>query len=161
MLPDLLSGKLKAVIVGTAAGTLSASLGYYYAKPTNKFWETLFQVGLTPHKLLPNDYKSLIEYGIGLTDLAKQEAGMDSSLSKKAFDKSSFVEKINNYSPKFVCFNGKRAVQEFLDRKVDYGLQEEAIGSTKLFVAHSTSGANAHWDINSWEGFAALVRRLS
>ena len=47
MLPDYLSPGLKVVFVGTAAGERSAARGHYYAGRGNKFWELLWEAGLT------------------------------------------------------------------------------------------------------------------
>jgi TDG/mug DNA glycosylase family protein len=59
-----------------------------------------------------------------------------------------------------LCFNGKRAAQEFFKGKaVDYGPQTERIGWTSVFVAPSTSAAaNAFWDMRCWRELAALVQ---
>ena len=60
------------MIVGTAAGRVSARRGLYYAG--NRFWRTLHEVGLTPIELRPGEHGKLLDYGIGLTDLAKGDA---------------------------------------------------------------------------------------
>lgn len=160
MLPDLLAKNLDAVIVGTAVGSQSAKYGYYYSNPSNKFWATLHLVGLTPYQIPPKDYLLLLRYGIGLTDLVKKQAGMDTTLSKSLFDTEGFLEKIVKTTPKLACFNGKNAAKEFLAlKKVNYGLQHQTIGPTKLFVAPSTSGAAQRWwHLNAWFEFARLVK---
>ena len=55
-LPDVVLPGLKVVFCGTAAGTRSAQVGAYYAGRGNKFWRTLFQVGLTPRPLDPHEF---------------------------------------------------------------------------------------------------------
>jgi TDG/mug DNA glycosylase family protein len=49
-LADLLATDLRVVFVGTAAGRRSAALGHYYAGRGNRFWRTLFDIGLTPRR---------------------------------------------------------------------------------------------------------------
>ena len=71
MLPDVLDSKLKVVFCGTAAGNRSASLQQYYVGQGNKFWNTLFQIGLTAKQLNPSEFNTLLSFGIGLTDLVK------------------------------------------------------------------------------------------
>ena len=71
MLPDLLAQELDVVICGTAVGHKSASLRQYYAKPGNKFWPTLYKIGLTPRILSPAEYRELLIYKVGLTDLER------------------------------------------------------------------------------------------
>ena len=157
MLPDLLRPNLKLVVCGTAAGRRSAQLQQYYAGHGNKFWRTLYEVGLTSTQLSPREYERLLEVDIGLTDLVKGKSGMDDDLAARDFGSNRLVKIVNEYTPKVVCFNGKRAAEEFLLRGVDYGLQHEAVGLTRFFVAPSTSSAaNAYWDIIWWRKLADL-----
>ena len=86
ILPDVLMSGLKIVFCGTAAGNESARQGAYYAHPGNKFWRTLHVIGLTPRKLRPAEFAEVLEYGIGLTDLAKYVSGNDDTLSPRDFD---------------------------------------------------------------------------
>jgi double-stranded uracil-DNA glycosylase len=158
MLPDLLRSNLKLVICGTAAGTRSAILQEYYAGKGNKFWRTLFEIGLTGEQLLPKQYDKLLEYNIGLTDLVKNKSGMDSTLLRSDYGSESLLIKIKEYKPKILCFNGKRSAEGFLLRSVDYGLQTEVIENTKLFIAPSTSNsANGFWDMSYWKKLTELL----
>lgn len=55
MLPDYLRPRLDVVFVGTSVATTSLSRGHYYSGPGNKFWEFLWDAGLTGERLLvPN-----------------------------------------------------------------------------------------------------------
>src|SRR5664279_83515 len=94
MLPDLLADRLNVVFCGTAVGAASARQGAYYADPRNAFWRTLHLAGFTPKQLQPIDYKDLLLFRIGLTDLAKQIAGNDEVLSKGHFDCKGLKTKI-------------------------------------------------------------------
>jgi TDG/mug DNA glycosylase family protein len=151
MLPDLLKPDLKIVFCGTAAGTRSDRLQEYYAGKGNKFWCTLFVINLTDELLFPSQYEKLLGYNLGLTDLVKNKSGMDSTLVSLDFGSELLLKKIKENRPKILCFNGKRAAEEFLLRSVNYGLQPNVIENTKLFVAPSTSNsANGFWDISYW-----------
>lgn len=160
MLDDLLAPDLPLVICGSAAGHRSAQLRQYYAGPGNKFWVTLAAVGLTPRRLEPSEYRELLAYGIGLTDLVKDQSGGDRDLDFRRAGRRELREKIRSHRPRILCFNGKRAAKEFLGRtQVDYGLQPEGVGASALFVAPSTSGAaNAAWDPAIWRALAKSVR---
>ncbi len=154
-LEDLLRKNQKVVFCGTAAGTVSAQKKQYYAGPGNKFWKTLSEIGLTDKLLLPSEFENLPKFNIGLTDLEKMQSGMDNQIEFKKKSREELAERIEKFNPKILCFNGKRAAQEYLGHKVDYGLQIETIGITKLFVAPSTSGAaNRFWDIKVWRKLA-------
>jgi TDG/mug DNA glycosylase family protein len=142
MLDDLLAHGLKLVFCGSAAGTRSAQVGQYYAGRGNKFWSTLKVIGLTTELLSPSDFRKLLSYGIGLTDLVKGQSGMDVKITFGITARDDLRTKMLKYRPRVLSFNGKRAAKEFFGRKhMEFGLQAETIGSTKLFLAPSTSGA--------------------
>ena len=159
MLPDVLQPGLALVFCGTAAGRRSAAERAYYAHPGNLFWRALFEAGFTPRLFAPAEFPLLPQFGIGLTDLAKRHSGNDDELPRDAFDAPSLRAKIECYTPRLLAFTSKNAARAALGRAVDYGLQGEAIGSTRVFVLPSPSGqARGHWDIGSWQALAALYR---
>jgi|SRR5690242_1123720 double-stranded uracil-DNA glycosylase len=80
VLPDVLEPGLKIVFCGTAAGSVSARRGAYYAHPQNRFWPALHAFGFTPRLIRPEDYAELPQWGLGLTDIAKHVSGMDREL---------------------------------------------------------------------------------
>lgn len=148
------------MVCGSAAGRRSAELRQYYAGRGNKFWSTLERVGLTPRRLLPSEFQLLPSFGIGLTDVVKAQSGSDSELDFTRADPDALRAKILRCEPRLLCFNGKRAARTFLRRaRIDYGLQAERIGATRLFVAPSTSGAaSGSWDLGLWQQLARRVR---
>ena len=160
ILPDLLSKHLVLVVCGTGAGQRSAELGRYYAGQGNRFWRTLFEVGLTPIELEPAQAEHLLTLGIGLTDVVKDAAGSDVDLSFAITDIMTLRMKILSYQPWYLCFNGKRAAQVFLRTShVEYGVHGR-LGRTTLFVAPSTSrAANGAWAIAPWQDLSRRVRR--
>lgn len=161
MLPDVLAENLQVVFCGMAASPQSAKAGAYYAGPGNKFWPVLRQIGLTKRQLAPHEFREVLNYRIGLTDLAKEVSGRDAELSYQDFDADGLRNRILYYCPEILCFNGKKAAQIFLEKRVGYGLQEEYIGDTKVFVAPSTSGAaSGFWDIRVWIELGQLIKRL-
>jgi TDG/mug DNA glycosylase family protein len=160
ILPDVLAPGLRVVFVGTAAGKESARVRAYYAGRGNRFWTTLYEIGLTPRVFEPQEYASLLEYGIGLTDLAKHTAGADKSLRVQDFDTHALRWKIKRAAPLAVAFNSKRAAQEFYDsRKIDIGRLPTPLGTSAVFVLPSTSAAaKSSWDIGQWQAMADWIR---
>ncbi len=161
LVPDLLQPGLKLVFCGTALGRRSAEEQAYYANPTNLFWRTLHECGLTPARIAPADYPRLLAHGIGLTDLAKRHFGNDVELPTGAFDVEALREKMLRHQPCMLAFTGKTAASQFLDRPtgtIDLGLQPDRIGATRLFVLPSPSGsARRYWNVEIW---AELARSL-
>ena len=157
-LDDVLDTGLDLVFCGTAASAASALQGHYYAGPGNRFWAILWETALTNRLLAPSDCQSLLDYGIGLTDIVKDQAGTDSEIEFGRRGKQ-VQKRIEPYSPRYLCFNGKRATMEAMGRnQVRYGLQEESFGYTRIFIAPSTSAvAKRWWDGCLWHELAALV----
>lgn len=160
ILPDLLQPGLALVFCGTAAGRRSADEGAYYAHPGNLFWRALEQAGITPRRLAPREFPLLPGHGIGLTDLAKLHAGNDNQLPRDAFDVAALIDKIERHAPRLLAFTSKHAGRAALGRAVDYGLQPERFGQTRVFVLPSPSGqARGHWDIGPWLALGDAFRR--
>ena len=157
VLPDLPGSGLAVVFCGSAAGAASARARAYYAGPGNRFWPTLHRVGLTPRLLAPAEFRIVLRYGIGLTDLCKTESGSDAGLSGRGDDTAALTAKIARHRPAVLAFNGKRAAQVFLDTKgLAYGEQARRIGETAIHVLPSTSGAARRWwDEAFWRRVAA------
>ena len=159
ILPDVLVPGLRVVFCGMAASKRSAQVKAYYAGPGNRFWETLHAVGLTPRQFTPDQFRALVEYGIGLTDLVKQQAGNDDELDLSHPDREGLRKRIEQSNPRTLAFVGKRAAQEYYDRRtVGYGRQAEMIGTSVVFVLPSPSGAaRGYWDESHWRALAAFV----
>ncbi|HEY1783543.1 MAG TPA: mismatch-specific DNA-glycosylase [Roseiarcus sp.] len=165
VLPDVLEPGLRIVFCGTAAGTVSARRGAYYAHPQNRFWPTLHAVGLTPRKLEPEDYPELPQWGLGLTDLAKHVSGMDRELPPDSLGRAacaSLGAKIAAAQPEWLAFTSLNAGRSYLGRAATFGEQGESIGQTRLWILPSPSPAagwnwdrNAHW----WRSLADGARR--
>ncbi len=165
ILPDLLRPGLKIVFCGTAAGAASKKAGAYYAGPGNKFWRTLHAVGLTPGVVQPHKFATLLEYGIGLTDLSKTASGADIDLPPGSFDVARFSASIAAMAPRVLAFNGIKAARTFWGAKrgpVAYGVGIKAAtpGLPIMAVLPSTSGAaSGSWSIQPWQDLAAFLAK--
>jgi double-stranded uracil-DNA glycosylase len=158
ILPDVLGPGLKVVFCGCAVGDKAARIGAYYAGPGNKFWGVLYRVGLTPRQLEPREFPTVLDFGIGLTDIVKTRAGRDFTLSRSDFDAERVSMRIRENAPRALAFNGKRSAHEFYGYAVSYGRQPDTIGSTVVYVLPSTSGAAYRfWDESYWQALADFV----
>ncbi len=155
----MLGPGLRAVICGSAAGTASARAGAYYAHPQNKFWPTLCETGAIPERLAPRDFRRVLEFGIGLTDLTKHRHGQDKTLARDADDGARLATKIAAAAPRILAFNGKAAaLAAFGAARLDYGWRRERFGGARTIVLPSTSGAaSGAWDIAWWRIFAEAL----
>ena len=163
VLPDVLAPNLRVVFCGTAAGHESARRAAYYAHPGNKFWRTLYQIGLTPRQLLPSEYAAVLNYGIGLTDLAKFVSGGDDQLKPADFDVDALKHKITQIAPRALAFTSKNAGSIFYgSKKIGLGRQPMPFGETTVFVLPSPSGlAIRSWNVDYWREVADFVTNES
>ena len=160
-LPDQLHPNLRLVFVGTAASTRSAELGHYYAHPGNRFWRALHEAGITPRRYQPEEFASLIELGIGFTDLSKSGAGMDHQIAAETIDVPGFRAKIEKYRPRTIAFTSKKAASLFYGRPssgISLGRQTRDAGLPEIFVLPSPSGAaSGHWTLEPWRELAKWI----
>lgn len=163
VLPDVLDHGLSVVFCGTAAGNESARRRAYYAGPGNAFWPTLYKVGLTPRQLRPEEFGSVLQFGIGLTDLAKYSSGPDHRLTTMDFDRQAINSKALQYSPKVLAFTSKASAKAFLEcSSVPYGLLEDRLGESRLYVLPSPSGAaRGYGDLEHWAQLAILAKQAN
>lgn len=161
VLPDVLRPGLRLVICGSAAGAVSAARGAYYAGPGNKFWHVLAVTGMISRKLDPGEFRDVLNYGIGLTDIAKTASGSDASLPRGADDVAGFMQRIRSVRPRIVAFNGKRAAAAFYGRPgrdLAYGPGAAVADFPPVWVLPSTSGAACGvWSAEPWQHLAERI----
>ncbi len=162
VLPDVLRPGLKIVFCGTAAGTVSAARGAYYAHPQNKFWRVLFAVGLTPRLVRPEDYAELPQWGLGLTDIAKHVSGMDRELPPGALGDeacAALAAKISEIQPALLAFTSLNAGRRYLGRAAGFGDSGRRIGATRVWLLPSPSPtAGWNWNEAWWRSLAEQSR---
>jgi TDG/mug DNA glycosylase family protein len=164
VLPDHLRPGLKLVFCGTAAGRQSALQQAYYAHRQNKFWKTLYEVGLTPSLFLPHDYETLWDLGIGLTDIAKYSFGMDHQLPKDALGPEAVAAleaRIRKVHPALLAFTSLNGGRKAMGPGAAAGEQSERLGETRVFILPSPSPLAAnHWDIAPWHALARAFKEI-
>jgi TDG/mug DNA glycosylase family protein len=144
--PDYLRLGLKLVIVGINPGARSGSTGHHYAWPGNHFWPLLYESGVIPEPLTFAEDHRVLEYDIGLTNLADRTTRQASDLTRDelAAGAESLRAKLRHYRPRVVCFNGKGIYEAFAQQKnVKLGLQTETLDGILLFVLPSSSARTA------------------
>ena len=143
-LPDYLRPGLKVVFVGFNPGERSARIGHYYAGRNNQFWNFLFESGLVPLSLRPEDDCRVFDFGLGLTDVVKRWSKSSNDLRAADYRAGAprLLAKIQEASPRAVAFNGKVAYEKFSGRPARLGWQPGMVAGGRVFVLPSTSGRN-------------------
>ena len=161
-LPDYLRNGMRLVIVGCNPGDRSARVGHYYAGRGNEFWPLLFESGVLPELLEHRDDKRVIEFGVGLTDLVKRPTRGIEELTREDFAEGRVVlsQKLQQYAPQVIAFNGKTTYESFAQRPCELGLQKELVYGAKIFVLPSTSGQNAVGHRTKLRYFRQLAKLL-
>ena len=161
-LPDYLRKGMKLVIVGCNPSESSVRVGHYYAGRGNQFWPMLYECGVVPEPFDYPDDRRVIEFGIGLTDLVKRPTRGVEELNREDFAEGRIVlaQKLEEFAPRVVAFNGKLTYEQFAQRKCRYGLQKGSLYGAQIYVLPSTSGQNARGKSERVKHFRNLARLL-
>ena len=163
LLPNVLKRGLDVVFCGMAAGSGSAESGAYYAGKGNKFWKILHQTGMTPQEFEPYQYRDVLNFGIGLTILAKHVTS--ESLRRGNVDVEGTKECLRPKRPKVLAFNGKGAAACWIcghpkkSKGINYGgRQDPQEVVSQLFILPSTAGSgDRYWDEGHWYDLATFL----
>ncbi|WVF65473.1 hypothetical protein IAT40_000201 [Kwoniella sp. CBS 6097] len=108
---DLLREGLDIVFCGINPGKRSSTIGHHFSHPTNKFWRSLHQSGLTSRLLDPTeDHLMVDEFNFGLTNLVDRPTSEQSELStlEMRLNVYNLTQKFLKHRPQVVCFVGKK-----------------------------------------------------
>lgn len=148
MLPDYLVSHLEIVFIGLNPGSYSDRVGHYFARSTNLFWTALYEGGLVPERLTPQDDVRINKFGIGLTDLVARVTPNIDTVTRDEFSAGGKIlrAKIELYAPRVACFLGITGFRAAFEKSAALGAQSSPVwGKTKLFIVPSTSPRNAYY----------------
>ncbi len=156
-LEDVIDKNTKILFCGMAPGKKSCEMGHYYANTGNRFWRILYEAKLVNDLIQPSrelrelNYNKLKKAGIGLTDLVKDQCGMDLKIKFIEKDRERLLKLIkDNKKIKILIFNGKKPASKFLkiqSKKLGLGHQKEISEDLGLdiYIMPSTSGVNTRF----------------
>jgi TDG/mug DNA glycosylase family protein len=165
-LPDHLRKGMKLVIIGCHPTESSVRVGHYYAGRDNEFWPIIFESGVVPEPFDYRDDKRVIEFGIGLTDLVKRPFKTAQEIKREDFAEGRIVlsQKLEEFAPRVVAFNGKMTYEVFAQRKCKFGLQKESLYGARVYVLPQTPGPQTkskNEKLQHFRKLAQLVRRVA
>ncbi|MFJ2709702.1 G/U mismatch-specific DNA glycosylase [Pseudomonas sp. NPDC087346] len=144
-LQDILAEGLDVVFCGINPGLLAAAEGHHFAGRGNRFWRTLHLAGFTPHEVQPEDDRSILQFGCGLTAVVDRPTARADQLSVAEFTAAAadFESKIARHAPCVVAFLGKAAYAGLSGQKdVAWGPQAQTFGNAAVWVLPNPSGRN-------------------
>ncbi len=145
---DVIGPGLAVLFCGINPGLYSAAIGHHFGRPGNRFWPALHASGFTPRLLSPYEEAELLPLGYGITNIAGRASATENELRKEEIVAGCVVlqRKVNKHKPRFMAVLGIGAYRiAFNKPKATLGLQDERIGSTRLWVLPNPSGLNAHY----------------
>ena len=157
---------MRLIIVGCNPGERSARVGHYYAGRGNEFWPLLYESGVIPELLDHRDDKRMIEFGVGMTDLVKRPTRGIEDLQREDFAEGRILlaQKIEQFAPQVIAFNGKTTFENFAQRPCKLGLQKEPLYGARVFVLPSTSAKNAKgrgYKLRYFRQLAKVLQKLT
>lgn len=146
--PDVIAPGLRVLFCGINPGLYSAAIGHHFGRPGNRFWKALWAAGFTPRLLSPFEDSTLLDYGLGITNLCPRTTASADELTpgELAGGALELVAKAAQYRPRTVAVLGIGAYRLGFDRPdATVGRQHETIGPAAAWVLPNPSGLNAHY----------------
>jgi TDG/mug DNA glycosylase family protein len=151
--PDLIGPGVKLLFVGINPGLWTAATQTHFAHPGNRFYPALLEaciidvpidrgVGMTDA-----DRRSLIERGIGITNIVHRATARASELTSDELRAGGDQLRnfVRTHRPAVVAVAGITAYRSAFDvPNAAMGEQPESFEGSRLFVVPNPSGLNAH-----------------
>ncbi|MEV4617281.1 G/U mismatch-specific DNA glycosylase [Asanoa sp. NPDC049573] len=147
-LPDVIGSDLRVLFVGINPGLYSAATGHHFARPGNRFWPALHRSGFTDHQLDPAQQMSLLDVGLGITNIVSRASARADELSAAELvaGGEALAAKAARWRPRWVAVVGMTAYRTAYRRpKATVGPQDHLLGASRVWVLPNPSGLNAHY----------------
>ncbi|GAB2696055.1 G/U mismatch-specific DNA glycosylase [Nocardia thraciensis] len=157
---DVVAPGLRVLFCGINPGLWSGATGHHFARPGNRFWPALFRSGFTPRLLRPDEQGELLEFGLGITNVAARTTAKADELTADELREGgrALVERVARYRPRALAVLGIGAYRTAFGRpRVTVGRQPDSLGDTEVWVLPNPSGLNAHYTLDA---LAAEFRTL-
>lgn len=159
-LPDLVRPGLCVVFCGINPGLYTAAVGHHFGRPGNRFWKVIHLAGFTPHQVSPFAERSLLDMGVGITNLVPRATAAAAELTPDELRRGlSRVERLAcEHGPRVVAFLGMLAYRTAARRpRATLGLQPETLCDSAVWLLPNPSGLQARYQLGEMvEQFAAL-----
>ena len=163
-LPDILGPGLQVVFCGLNPGVDAAVAGHHFLGRGNRFWPVLHLAGFTPHQVAPQDDRSVLAFGLGLTAAVGRPTQRADQVATDEFAQAAagLQQKLALAQPQWVAFLGKAAYAAMSGRRqLAWGAQPERFGGARVWILPNPSGLNRGYSKERLvEAYAELRRAL-
>jgi TDG/mug DNA glycosylase family protein len=159
-LPDVIARDLDVLFCGINPGLYTAAVQQHFGRPGNRFWPTLHRAGFTPRLFHPSEQCELLTHGCGITNVVARATTAAAELTNDELIAGTRIleAKVRRYRPRVLAIVGIGAYRTgFARPRAKSGLQDETIGSTRIWILPNPSGLNANYRP---EDLADLYREL-
>ena len=160
-LPDVITADLDVLFCGINPGLTAAAAGHHFVGRSNRFWRVLHRAGFTPEEIAPQNDRTLLYYGCGITAVVKRPTAGAHELSPEEFIAAAagFRQKIARYRPRFVAFLGKPGYAGITgQRDIAWGRQPERMHDAVAWVLPNPSGRNRAFTLDRLVDAYRLLR---
>lgn len=147
-LPDVIAPGLSVLFCGINPGLYTAAVQQHFGRPGNRFWPTLHRAGFTPRLFHPSEQDELLKLGLGITNVVARATTAADELTPEELREGgrTLARKVKRYRPGYLAIVGIGAYRTAFERpKAKMGLQDETIGTTRIWVLPNPSGLNANY----------------
>jgi TDG/mug DNA glycosylase family protein len=138
VLRDKVRAPVRVLFVGINPGVRSAAIGHHFAGYSNRFWKLLFEAGVVPEPIGPEEDDRLPEWGFGVTNLIRRSTpGIDTLTPHEYVEgERTLRRKVRRWKPEFVVFVGVTLYRAIFDRR-----RAKAEKGTGVFFATVEKGS--------------------
>jgi double-stranded uracil-DNA glycosylase len=147
-LADVIADDLVVLFCGANPGLSSAAARAPFATPSDRWWPTLYASGFTPRRLAPHEARELLALGLGLTSIVRRPTVGVAELGRAEWAEGGRLlrRRVLARHPRWLAVLGVTAYRAAFGRPdAVVGLQQDTIGSTRLWILPNPSGLNAHY----------------
>ncbi len=161
-LADILGPGLNVVFCGINPGADAAAAGHHFLGRGNRFWPVLHLAGFTPHQVAPQDDRTVLDFGLGLTAAVARPTNRADQVQAEEFANaaSALRAKLAFFKPHYVAFLGKAAYAGMTGRRdLAWGEQPERFGGARVWILPNPSGLNRGYTKESLVAAYSQLRR--
>lgn len=151
-LPDVVAPGLAVIFCGLNPGVSAAATGHHFVNRSNRFWRVLHRAGFTPEEIRPEDDRTLLDHGCGLTTVVTRPTPGAGDLDRAEYvaAASDLKRLVARLRPRCLAFLGKPAYAAIQGRReLAWGRQPERFGGAVVWVLPNPSGRNLAFGLDA------------